>query len=54
MPVIEYSTHPPHHRMLTIGTDRAGLRVTMGRLDRQGRFHRRQPCVFLLWRGRRV
>jgi hypothetical protein len=39
---------------MTLGSKRAGLRVTRGRLDRRGRFHGRQPCVFLLWRGRRV
>jgi hypothetical protein len=42
------------HWMLTIGTERAGLRVTRGRLSRRGRWHPWQPCVFLLWRGRRV
>jgi hypothetical protein len=42
------------HWMLTLGTERAGVRVTRGRLSRRGRFHRWQPDVFLLWRGRRV
>jgi hypothetical protein len=40
--------------MLTIGTEKLGIRITKGRLSRRGRWHGRSPCVFLLWRGRRV
>lgn len=40
--------------MVTVGSERAGLRVTRGRLGRRGRFRDWQPCVFLLWRGRRL
>jgi hypothetical protein len=39
---------------MTIGTETLGLRVTRGKLDRHGRFHDNWPCIFLLWRGRRV
>lgn len=42
------------HRMLTIGKEACGLRVTMGKLGRNGTWHAWQPCVFLLWRGRRL
>jgi hypothetical protein len=38
---------------MTIGTEKLGLRITRGRLGRKGRFHENQPCIFLLWRGRR-
>jgi hypothetical protein len=41
------------HWMLTLGSERAGLRVTPGRLGRGGRWHGWQPNVFVLWRGRR-
>ena len=40
--------------MRTIGNERAGVRVTKGRLDRRGKWHPWQPCVFLLWKGGRV
>ena len=43
-----------NHYMLTIGSERAGLRITRGNLDRRGRWHPWRPDVFLLWRGRRV
>ncbi len=39
---------------MTIGTEQVGIRITKGRLDRHGRFHNHQLCIFLLWRGRRV
>jgi len=38
---------------MTIGTERAGLRIIKGRLDRHGRWHDNQPCIFWLWHGRR-
>ncbi len=41
-------------RMLTIGSERAGVRITRGRLSRRAVWHDRQPCVFLLWRCQRV
>lgn len=31
-----------------------GVKVTWGKLDRNGKFHGNWPCVFLVWRGRRV
>jgi hypothetical protein len=41
--------------MVTLGSERVlALRVTKGRLDRHGVFHERQPCIFLIWRGRRL
>lgn len=42
------------HRMLTIGRETCGLRVTMGKLDRHGSWHSRWPDIFLLWRDRRI
>lgn len=45
---------PPFHHMLTLGTEALGVRVTMGKLDRHGVWHPMRPCVFLLFRGRRV
>lgn len=39
---------------MTIGTEKFGLRITRGKLDRHGRFHDNRPCVFLLVGGRRV
>jgi hypothetical protein len=42
------------YRMLTLGNERAGLRVTRGTLDRRGRWHPHRLCIFPLWRGRRV
>lgn len=42
------------HWMLTLGNEHAGLRMTRGRLSRHGRWRSWQPCVFFLWRGRRV
>lgn len=39
--------------MITIGTERFGLRITKGRLDRHGRFHNWQPCIFFLVNGKR-
>lgn len=41
--------------LLTVGSPTRGLafRVTLGRLDRHGHWHGRQPCVFFIWRGRR-
>jgi hypothetical protein len=38
---------------MTIGTERLGIRITKGRLDRYGRWHPWQPCVFLLWKDKR-
>jgi hypothetical protein len=38
---------------MTIGSEYLGIRATKGRLDRRGRFHDRQPCIFMLFRGRR-
>jgi hypothetical protein len=42
--------------LLTVGSPARGLclRITLGRLDRSGRFHDRQPDVFLIWKGKRV
>lgn len=42
--------------LLTIGSPVRGLclRVTMGRLSRRGHWHAYQPCVFLIWKGKRV
>jgi hypothetical protein len=39
--------------LLTIGSPARGLafRVTIGRLDGRGRFHRLQPCAFWIWNG---
>lgn len=42
------------HRMLTIGGEQLGVRATMGRLSRRAVWHPYCPCVFLLWRGRRL
>ena len=43
------------HWMLTIGLQRfVALRVTRGRLDRKGRWHAWQPCIFLLVGGKRA
>jgi hypothetical protein len=42
------------HPKMTFGTEVLGIRITRGRLDRHGRFHDNQPCVFVLWRGRRI
>jgi hypothetical protein len=42
------------HWMFTLGTERAGIRVTRGTISRHGVWHPWRPCVFLLWRGRRV
>lgn len=42
------------HRMLTIGRDTCGVRVTMGKLDRRGKWHAHRPDIFLLWRDRRI
>lgn len=39
---------------MTIGTEQLGVCITRGKLDRRGHFHENWPCVFLLWRGRRV
>jgi hypothetical protein len=39
---------------MTIGTERLGIRITKGRLDRSGHYHPDQPCIFLLWKGKRV
>ncbi len=39
---------------MTIGNERLGLRITKGRLSRKGKWHEWQPCVFLLYKGRRV
>ena len=39
---------------MTIGTPRAGVRITRGKLDRHGVWHENWPCIFLLWRGQRV
>lgn len=39
---------------MTIGTDRFGLRITRGKLNKNGTFHDNWPCVFVLWRGRRL
>jgi hypothetical protein len=40
--------------MMTIGTERAGVRITRGRLSHRGKWHPWQPCVFMLWKGRRT
>lgn len=40
--------------MITIGCEALGVRATMGALDHHGHFHERWPCVFILWRGRRL
>ena len=42
------------HLMFTIGTERAGLRITRGHLDRHGNWHLWLLDIFFLWRGRRV
>lgn len=39
---------------MTLGTQRLGLRITRGKIDRHGWFHPNRPCVFVLWRGRRL
>jgi hypothetical protein len=39
---------------MTIGSVWLGLRITRVRLDRNGKWHPNQPCIFFLWRGRRV
>lgn len=46
--------HDRTHRTLTLGSERYGLRVARGRLDRRGKWHGNRPDVFLLWRGRRI
>jgi hypothetical protein len=51
---LERSNKPPFHHMLTLGREALGVRVTMGKLDRHGVFHQMRPCVFLLFRGRRL
>jgi hypothetical protein len=38
---------------MTIGTERFGIRITRGRLDRKGKWHPNQPCVFALVQGKR-
>jgi hypothetical protein len=38
---------------MTIGTEQLGIRITKGRLDRRGRYHPRQPCIFILFKGKR-
>lgn len=40
--------------MVTIGTVQCGLRITKGRLSRRGRWHGWQPCIFFLWKGKKV
>lgn len=42
------------HYMLTIGSERAGLRITRGTLDRHGNWHRWWPNVFFLQHGKRT
>ncbi len=39
---------------MTIGNERLGLRITKGRLTKKGKWHERQPNVFLLWKGKRI
>lgn len=39
---------------MTIGAEQLGVRITRGKLDRKGKFHDNRPCVFVLWRGRRI
>jgi len=40
--------------MMTIGNERFGLRITKGRMGRNGKFHPFQPCVFWLVNGKRI
>ena len=40
--------------MFTIGSERCGIRITRGNLDRFGRWHNNRPDVFALWGNRRV
>lgn len=42
------------HYMLTIGSERAGVRITRGSLSRHGKWRSWCPNVFFLWRGRRA
>lgn len=38
--------------LLTIGSpERLAVRVTLGNLDRRGRFHEWRPDAFVIWRG---
>ena len=40
--------------MLTIGNEEGrALRITRGRLDKRGRWHAWQPCIFLIVDGKR-
>jgi hypothetical protein len=39
---------------MTIGNETFGLRITRGRLDRHGRFHDNQRCIFFLYKNKRV
>jgi hypothetical protein len=42
--------------LLTVGSPARGLclRITLGRMARTGIWHPWQPCVFLIWRGKRL
>jgi hypothetical protein len=44
----------PKGKYMTIGTERLGLRIARGHLDRHGKFHDNWPNIFVLWRHRRL
>ena len=50
----EHNFHYVGGLMLTLGTERFGLRITRGHLSRRAVFHDNWPDVFFLFRGRRV
>lgn len=65
LPVSEHKTYGPRwcvlekndngRWMLTLGSYHTkAIRITRGRIDKRGKFHPLQPCVFRMFLGRRI